>query len=114
VTPDQITNRLRELAGELPGLKDAEQRALEALAEARLTLDAISAECWAETGRGNWQAAADGYAQAERTYRAAAQKLEQNYREAGKVRWLLQQMEAVLRTPAGGTTEGQAGAAETG
>jgi len=83
--------RLQVLAGELPGLKEAEEQAAEALAEARLVVEAISSECWAESGRGDWQAASDAYTVGEHRYQVAARALEANLREAGTLRRMLDQ-----------------------
>jgi hypothetical protein len=87
----ELHARLQVLAGELPGLKEAEEQAAEALAEARLVVEAISSECWAESGRGNWQAAANVYGEAEHRYNEAARALEDNLRRAGLLRQRLQQ-----------------------
>jgi len=90
MTATEIRARLAVLAAELSALHEAEQGAAATLAVARLALEAISAECWAKSGRGNWQAAADAYAEAERAYQVAARALEENLRRAGLLRRMVE------------------------
>lgn len=87
MTASEARARLHVLAGELPALTEAEQRAAEALAEARLALEEAKGKC---TGKGDFQAAANAYAQADRYHLAAARALENNLRRAGLLRRLLE------------------------
>ncbi len=100
---------LRELAKQLPGLREAEEQAAAAVAEAWLVVRELDREQWTGSGRGRLDLAIADWRKAEARHREVAQKLEENLRQAGKLR---RNLEAAPRMPGGGVAGGQGGSAE--
>lgn len=112
MTRDQITNRLRELGGELATLRQAEEQAAATLAESWIMVEELDRERWSGSGRGRLDLAVQEWRKAQRTYQVAAQKLEEHLREGGRLRRMLNQMEAAPRIVPNGIPASQDGSAE--
>jgi hypothetical protein len=94
MTEGEVRARLRELASLLPTLRQAEEQAAQAVAEAWLLVQDLDREAWTGSGRGRLDLAIQEWRRVQGEHQVATAALERNLREGGKVRRMLEQMEA--------------------
>jgi hypothetical protein len=93
MTESEVRACLRELAVELPGLRQAEEQVEQAVAEAWLLVQDLDREAWTGSGRGRLDLAIQEWRRVQGEHQVAMAALERNLREGGKLRRMLEQME---------------------